>query len=112
MFTAASIHSVADHMTQDETFLLFLCRSATLGCYFTEGNVAINRDGVGIGGRLLFTERYDTAYQTQIASYKSCRVETLNDSERIDERYISDALEGSKAVVLIVMYRQRFITLD
>lgn len=98
MFTAASIHCVAgSYDAGRKRSCCFFARSATLGCYFTEGNVAINRDCVGIGGRLLFTERYDTAYQTQIASYKSCRVETLNDSERIDERYISDALERLKS---------------
>ncbi|MGQ6039736.1 hypothetical protein ACUNHE_12505, partial [Serratia sp. IR-2025] len=50
-----------------------------------------------LAGVYFFTERYDTAYQTQIASYKSCRVETLNASERIDERYIADALEMLKS---------------
>ncbi|EOJ9612099.1 TPA: helix-turn-helix domain-containing protein [Serratia marcescens] len=98
MFTAASIHSVADNMTQDETV-----PAAPLPvrrhCDAILPKVTLLFIGIALvlAGVYFFTERYDTAYQTQIASYKSCRVETLNASERIDERYIADALERLKS---------------
>ncbi|MDP8775237.1 winged helix-turn-helix domain-containing protein [Serratia sp. IR-2025] len=98
MFTAASIHCVADHMTQDENVpAVSLPVRRRWDVILPKVTLLLTGIALVLAGVYFFTERYDTAYQTQIASYKSCRVETLNDSERIDERYISDALERLKS---------------
>lgn len=97
MFTAASIHSVADKRGQD-TIIAAAPLSARQRWDAILPKVALPLAGIALllAGVYFFTERYDVAYQRPIADYKSCRVDTLNASVRIDERYVADALDMLK----------------
>ncbi|ENE2355442.1 helix-turn-helix domain-containing protein [Serratia marcescens] len=93
MFTAASIHSVADHMTQNENVpAVSLPVRRRWDAILPKVALLLTGIALVLAGFYFFTERYDTAYQRQIASYKSCRVDALNASTRIDEQYIASAL--------------------
>lgn len=97
MFTAASIHSVADNEVRSmEIAVAPLSAMRRWDAILPKMTLLLTGVALILAGVYFFTERYDSAYQSQIASYKSCRVETLNASERIDERYIADVLERLK----------------
>ncbi|HHP7836331.1 winged helix-turn-helix domain-containing protein [Serratia sp. CY76391] len=98
MFSAASITSAADGLPVVGTDTVRPAlpkkrrweRAVPWGTGFLVGVALL------LAGIELFYEHYDTAYQRQIANYKSCRVDTLNANARVDEQYVASALNMLK----------------